>query len=352
MALDGLDAEIIVVDNYSQDNTAELVSTYYPEVNFIQHSANSGFSKANNIAIKQAKGDFICLINPDTIIGADVIRKVIHKHQNINKCGIMGVKLLDGTGNFLPESKINQLTLKTATLKLLGFSKSYYNNKLAENDEGYTATLVGAFMCFRAKDYKKVEGLDENYFMYGEDIDLSYQFVEAGLSNYYLGSQSIIHFKGESTLKDKIYFQRFFDSVKLYFRKHYTNSAFIIGIASIFFVLAKRFKKNQMLKVRKARHDFLYIYFISEKPDNLELIEKFYGKTIRCLDFPTAKKHEFTNSLIILDTDHGHYTDIIALMAGNHQNDNIFRIKVPQQNVLIGSDSSTSQGEIMSLNSN
>lgn len=345
-----MDAEIIVVDNASEDNTASVVQANFPEVNFIQNTTNTGFSKANNLAIKKAKGQFICLINPDTVIGSQAIKQAILKHQSLENCGILGLRLIDGRGHFLPESKINQLNLKTATLKLIGFSKSYYNTSLSEKDEGPTSTLVGAFMCFKAQDYNKVEGLDENYFMYGEDIDLSYQFIKAGFQNYYLGHQSILHFKGESTLKDKIYFQRFFDSVKLYFKKHYTNSKVMIGIASVFFVIAKYFKKNQMLKVDQKLCHFQDIYCIGESKKFSDAVQNYFKRKVKILNYHKARELQFTQSLVVFNTDALNYDDIITFMIKHRNTENIFRIKVPNQNILIGSDSSTSQGKLIFLN--
>lgn len=350
LALKDISSEIIVVDNDSRDQTNSLIQANFPDVNFIQNKTNDGFSKANNLAIKMAKGQYICLINPDTVVGSNAIKDSLSKHQSINKCGILGVRLIDGTGHFLPESKINKLNLKTATLKLIGFSKSYYNHSLGEEEEGKTATLVGAFMCFKAEDYKKVEGLDENYFMYGEDIDLSYQFLKAGFQNYYLGHQSILHFKGESTLKDKIYFQRFFDSVKLYFKKHYTNSKIMIGIASLFFVIAKHFKKNQMLKIDKKQITFHNIFCIGKNEHFSSLVMKHYEQEITNLTYKEALGLDFSHSMIVFNTDVLNYDDIINLMILNRNKNNFFRLKVPGQAVLIGSDSSTSQGKVLFLN--
>ena len=349
LALRGIEAEIIVVDNNSQDETSQLISRYYPEVKYIQNNENVGFSRANNIAIKHAKGEYICLVNPDTVVGSQTIKNAINKHKSIDNCGILGVRLIDGTGNFLPESKINQLNLRIAILKLLGFSKSYYNNAIKETGEGFTATLVGAFMCFKASDYNKTEGLDENYFMYGEDIDLSFQFIKAGLKNYYYGKQTIIHFKGESTLKDKIYFQRFFDSVKLYFKKHYTNSKIMIGIASVFFVLAKYFKKNQMLKVNNRINKFHEAFVVSKSKNLLKPLEDQYKRKVSHLDYTNAKQTDFKETLVIFDPGKEHFDEVIDIMSKNRYCDNIFRINVPQHNVLIGSDSSTSQGEVIKL---
>ena len=283
-ALENLESEILVIDNASEDNTSKLVAQYHPEVKFIQNELNEGFSKANNRAIKQAKGEYICLVNPDTIVTETLLDTVLQKHQSKKNIGILGVRLIDGTGNFLPESKINKLTLKVAALKLLGFSKSYFNNNLDENSEGETSTLVGAFMCFKKENYLQLDGLDERYFMYGEDIDLSYQFIKAGFKNYYLGSEKMIHFKGESTLRDEVYFKRFFDSVKLFFTKHYSNSKLLIGVVSLFFYVAKYFKKSNMAKKEKTDIVFDSIYLLSDKYDLNERLKSYFNKEVRKLE--------------------------------------------------------------------
>lgn len=349
-ALKNLESEIIIVDNASSDETQEILPTYYPNLKFIQNKDNVGFSKANNQAIHMAKGEYICLVNPDTIISETTISSAIQKHESLNKCGILSVRLIDGTGQFLPESKINTLTLKVAALKMLGSSKSYYNNTLEENSEGETATLVGAFMCFKKQDYQKLEGLDERYFMYGEDIDLSYQFVKAGFQNYYLGTEKIIHFKGESTLRDEIYFKRFFDSVKLFFQKHYTNSKLMIGIVSVFFLIAKSFKKSDMAKKEKSVVDFNSIYLFSENNKLIKMLKSQYSKDIKLLSFNQLDNIKFNNDLIIFDTSEFSFQEIIDFMVKYRSSDNLFRFTIPQLNVVIGSDSSTSQAKVTFLN--
>lgn len=349
-ALQPIEAEIIVVDNASNDHTKSLVSKYFPKVQYIQNHTNDGFSKANNLAIRKAKGEYICMVNPDTVLSETSITSSIHQHKSQKNCGILGVRLIDGTGNFLPESKINKLTLKVAALKMLGFSKQYYNNSLSEHEEGQTSTLVGAFMCFRKEDYQKLEGLDERYFMYGEDIDLSHQFIEAGFQNYYLGSEKIIHFKGESTLRDDVYFKRFFDSVKLFFKKHYSNSKLLIRIISTFFYLAKYFKKSDMDNREKKDVGFNSIYFFSKNSDLQSKLATHFNQEIIMMNFEESSDINFDNDLVIFDTALLSYQNIINFMSTNCSSDHLFRFTIPQIDVIIGSDSSTTQANVEFFN--
>lgn len=348
-ATTGIKTEIIVIDNASNDQTHMLILKYFPNVKYIQNQTNDGFSKANNIAIHQALGEYICLVNPDTILSETCIKSVIEKHQSIKNCGILGLRLIDGTGHFLPESKINTLTLKVAALKMLGFSKHYYNNNISEQGEGQTATLVGAFMCFKKQDYEQLQGLDEDYFMYGEDIDLSYQFIKKGFQNYYLGSEKIIHFKGESTLRDKIYFKRFFDSVKLFFRKHYSNSKLMIGLVSVFFHVAKYFKKIKMAKKEKTEINFNSVYLFSDDILLIENLKPLFNQEVKLLNNVERHQKKFENDLIIFDPSVSSYLEIIDFMIKQRRGNNLFRFIIPQSNILIGSDSSTSQARVMTF---
>ncbi|RRO18534.1 glycosyltransferase family 2 protein [Flavobacteriaceae bacterium 14752] len=348
-AITDLEAEIIVVDNASNDQTSELIPKHFPNVKFIQNPSNDGFSKANNIGINQAQGEYICLVNPDTILTETCITSAIEKHQSLKNCGILGLRLIDGTGHFLPESKINKLTLKVAALKMLGFSKQFYNNNLSENDEGQTATLVGAFMCFKKQDYNQLDGLDERYFMYGEDIDLSYQFTKAGFQNYYLGSEKIIHFKGESTLRDEVYFKRFFDSVKLFFTKHYTNSKLMIGVVSVFFFIAKYLKKNKMSKQERTEIDFNSVYVFSDNMLLIENLKSVFNQEVKLLNFVESNRVTFKKDLIIFDPSGLSFQEIVNFIVEHRSENNLFRFIIPQSNVLLGSDSSTSQAKVMPL---
>jgi len=349
-ALQPITSEIIVIDNASGDETQDLVQNHFPEVNYIQSETNDGFSIANNKGIELAKGEYIFLINPDTVISEQTIAVALQKHKALPNCGILGVQLVDGTGDFLPESKINQLTLRIAALKFLGVSKPFYNQEIEPDGEGETATLVGAFMCFRKADYKTVDGLDDRYFMYGEDIDLSYQFVKKGFKNYYLGTTSIIHFKGESTLKDKTYFNRFFTSVKYYFQKHYTNSKWIVGFLSLFFFIAKWTKKSDMVKKQRRALEVENIFCVTQNQDLIDQLKTYFNKGVQQIDKKTVLQSNFRKSYIIFDTDYISVEALIATMKLHAAKDNFFRIKPSAVNVLIGSDSSTAQGEVIRFN--
>jgi GT2 family glycosyltransferase len=349
LAIQNIDVEIIVVDNASGDNTKTLVSQNFPQVKYIQSETNDGFSIANNKGITVAKGEYIFLINPDTVISESAIKNAMLKHKSLPNCGILGVQLVDGTGHFLPESKINQLTLKVAVFKFLGLPKSFYNHNIHEDDEGETATLVGAFMCFKKKDYHLVEGLDDNYFMYGEDIDLSYQFVKKGFKNYYFGKEQILHFKGESTLKDTAYFNRFFASVKYYFQKHYTNSKWIVSLLSLFFVIAKWTKKSDMVKKHRIASDFNQIVCVTNNDDLIHKLTKHFQTEVLRHNPSTFQKTSLQNDYIIFDKNCLTFKEIIQMMKKNATQENYFRIKPSNFDVLLGSDSSTSQGEIILL---
>lgn len=223
-AIVNIDAEIIVVDNNSEDDSCEMVKELFPDVKLIENKENSGFSKGNNIGVEQTKGEYLCILNPDTVVPEDVFENLLEFSKSKENLGAVGCKLIDGTGHFLPESKRNVPLVAVALKKLLGNSKHYYVNHLEENATGKVDVLVGAFMFLKKSVYEEVGGFDEDYFMYGEDIDLSYKITQAGYQNYYFGTTSVIHFKGESTLKDKIYAKRFYGAMQIFYNKHFKKS--------------------------------------------------------------------------------------------------------------------------------
>src|SRR5690606_24138988 len=179
-AIETLDAEIIVIDNASKDDSCQMVKTLFPNVILIENTENVGFSKANNQAVAVAKGEYVCILNPDTAVAEDTFRQAIEYSQGIENIGALGVYLMDGTGNFLPESKRNLPTPKVSLMKLTGFAKKYYSNHIPETSSGEVEVLVGAFMLLKRSIYNEVGGFDEDYSMYGEDIDLPYKITRAG----------------------------------------------------------------------------------------------------------------------------------------------------------------------------
>ena len=229
-----LTAEIIVVDNNSTDGSKEYLMPKFPSVKFIWNNINIGFGKANNRAVFIAQGEYILFLNPDTILPEDCFEKCISFFENNKDCGALGVRMIDGSGAFLKESKRSLPTASAGLFQMIGltnvfpnsslFSK-YYAGHLPEKENNKVEVLSGAFMLLSKNAVEISAGFDETFFMYGEDIDLSYRIIEAGLQNYYLGEVTIIHFKGESTQKkDDTYINYFYGAMKLFVDKHYKKN--------------------------------------------------------------------------------------------------------------------------------
>lgn len=245
-AIEGIDAEVIVVDNNSVDGSVEMVKRKFPLMTLIENSVNLGFSKANNQAIRKASGAYILLLNPDTIVENDTFHKCISFMDQHPEAGGLGVKMLDGAGKFLPESKRGLPTPSVAFYKIFGlaslFPKSkkfggYHLGYLDKDQTNPVTVLSGAFMFMRKKALDEVGLLDENFFMYGEDIDLSYRLIKGGYENYYFPETRIIHYKGESTKKTSInYVFVFYKAMIIFANKHFSHKnaklvSFLINIA-------------------------------------------------------------------------------------------------------------------------
>lgn len=232
-ALKNLDAEVIVVDNNSVDGSVSMVKDKFPNVKLIENQENLGFSKANNQAIRLAKGELVLLLNPDTVVEEntfDVCCNFFDKQEDV---GGLGLKMLDGKGNFLPESKRGLPTPSVAFYKIFGLStlfpksarfSKYHLGHLSKDENHEVEILSGAYMMIRKKVLDKIGLLDESFFMYGEDIDLSYRITQAGYKNYYLADTSIIHYKGESTKKSSInYVFVFYRAMAIFAKKHFSS---------------------------------------------------------------------------------------------------------------------------------
>lgn len=241
-AAKNITTEIFVVDNNSVDGSAVFIQNKFPQVKFIQNKENLGFSKANNQAIKLSGGKYLLLLNPDTVVEENTFKKVIGFMEENPEAGGLGVKMIDGKGNFLPESKRGLPTPWVAFYKIFGLSKifpkskrfgKYHLSYLNENDIHEVDVLAGAFMLLRKSALDKVGLLDETFFMYGEDIDLSYRIQLGGFKNYYFPDTTIIHYKGESTKKGSLnYVKVFYNAMIIFAKKHFPG-----GRAGIFAVL-------------------------------------------------------------------------------------------------------------------
>ncbi len=261
-AIENIEAEVFVVDNCSSDRSVEMVKTTFPNVKLIANKENVGFSKANNQAILQSSGEYILLLNPDTIVEEDTFEKCIAFMDNTPDAGGLGVKMIDGHGKFLPESKRGLPTPATAFYKIFGFStlfpkskkfSKYHLGYLPENEINEVEILSGAFMWIRKSVLDQIGLLDETFFMYGEDIDLSYRIIKHGYKNYYFPETKIIHYKGESTKKSSVnYVFVFYNAMIIFANKHFSQkmarsfSFFIkLGIyLRAFIALLMRFTQN------------------------------------------------------------------------------------------------------------
>lgn len=234
-AISNVEAEVFVVDNNSSDNSTQLVREKFPEVQLIANTDNPGFSKANNQAIQQAKGEYILLLNPDTIVAEDTFERCVVFMDEHRDVGGLGVKMIDGSGNFLPESKRGFPSPWVAFCKTFGLSKffpksrlfnRYHLGFLDKNENHEVDVLAGAFMMLRKTVLDKIGCLDETFFMYGEDIDLSYRIQKGGYKNYYFSDTQIIHYKGESTKKGSLnYVKVFYNAMIIFAKKHFTGTS-------------------------------------------------------------------------------------------------------------------------------
>ncbi len=242
----GIDMEIIVVDNNSVDGSVDMLKDKFQDIILIENKKNTGFSVANNQGIGISKGEYVLLLNPDTVVQEDTFQKVLHFMDTHPDAGGLGVKMIDGKGHFLPESKRGLPTPMVAFFKIFGLSKLFPKSKLfgkyhlgyLSNDEiNEVDVLAGAFMLMRKEALDKVGLLDETFFMYGEDIDLSYRIQLGGYKNYYYPDTSIIHYKGESTKKSSVnYVFVFYNAMIIFAKKHFSKQnakmfSFLINIA-------------------------------------------------------------------------------------------------------------------------
>lgn len=245
-ACKNIETEVWVVDNNSVDQSNQMVKELFPKVKLIENKANAGFSKANNQAIRLSTGEYILLLNPDTVLQSDTLEKCVHYMDQHTDVGGLGVRMIDGKGKFLPESKRGLPTPAVAFYKMSGLSKIFSNSKrfgryhlkyLDEFKNHEVDVLSGAFMLLRKSVLDEVGLLDESFFMYGEDIDLSYRITQAGYKNVYFSETTIIHYKGESTKKKSLnYVKIFYNAMVLFAQKHYSKKS--AGWFSFFINLA------------------------------------------------------------------------------------------------------------------
>ena len=360
-ALSNIDGEIIVVDNNSLDDSCEMMKTHFPNVKLIENNTNLGFPKGNNIGVAHAKGDYICILNPDTVVAEDTFEKVLAFAEKQKNIGIVGCKLIDGTGNFLPECKRGVPTPFVALTKIFGLYKlfpktalfnRYYAQHLSENETGKVGILVGAFMIMKRNLYQEIGGFDENCFMYSDDIDLSYMALKKGKTNYYFHETTVIHYKGESTVKDGLYMKHFREAMQFFYRKHFRSSIIFdvfMKIGAFFFALIK--KNQSKLKPLKAEE-----YVLFSKNEKLKnKLENLFHKKVHWqsqIEGNTVFSHSILNKTqteIIFDNTDLSFKEIISFLEANKNQGFTFKIIPKNTFFMIGSNNSNDKGTVIKI---
>ncbi len=343
-AIENINAEVIIVDNNSKDESCQMIKELFPDVKLIENKENLGFSKGNNIGVAQAKGEYICILNPDTVVAEDTFIKLLKFADQQVNIGIVGCKLIDGKGQFLPESKRNVPVVQIAFQKMIGNSVKYYANHLKEDETGKVEILVGAIMLMPKRVFNEVNCFDEDYFMYGEDIDLSYKVLNTQYDNFYFSDTTIIHFKGESTLKDKTYARRFYSAMQTFYKKHFKRN-FLFDTLVWFGIILAYFIRTSPKNVKSNPKS--YIILTDKTIENYKKILKGSIRVEREL------LNTYESSEIIFDADYVSYKEIINYMSKSEINSKAtFKIRPKNSNFILGSNDSKNRGEVIKFKNN
>lgn len=353
-AVSQIDAEIWVVDNHSTDGSLPYLKPRFPSVHYIENQKNAGFGAANNLALPFCSGEYILFLNPDTLIPEDCFTECLQFIRTMPKAGALGIRMLDGSGNFLPESKRAFPSPITAFCKLVGlsalFPKSplfnhYSLGHLSEYENHQVDVLAGAFMLIKKSVLEITGSFDERFFMYGEDIDLSYRIQKAGFINYYFAGSSIIHFKGESTRKGSLnYVLLFYNAMLLFVRKNYRGTkaglfGFFIQVAIVFRGLISLLYKilgfplkigQNATKIDKNGVESMILVPNLAKTQTLQLSK---------------------NSIVLfLESETFSWKQILEQVEFFSHTNAQFRFRASKSNSIIGSDSKETEGEALAAN--
>ena len=344
----GLDVEVFVVDNDSSDHSvgylrASFPPHRFPRLHLIANTQNVGFGRANNQALRRAKGRYILFLNPDTIITEDTLSECFRFAESHDDLGALGVKMLSSHGTFSFESRRGLPTPWVAFCKMSGlcslFPKSrrlgqYYMRYLDENHPAEIEIVSGAFMFCSHKALQTTGGFDEQFFMYGEDIDLSYRMVKEGYQNWYL-PVNMLHYKGESTKKDSMrYVKVFYEAMLIFYRKHFPRFRAVVypfiklgvlvrqGLA-----VARRLFSRLFGKSSTPIEDRAGWVILSSKPDAV-------AKAVGIKDYTTKIPESSAANVLIDDASHS-YEQIVGTIAANHSKDRFFHIYANESGIVI-----------------
>ena len=339
-------AEIIVVDNHSADGSVDYLEKRYPQmlypmVRFVRSAHNLGFARANNIAIRQSRGEYVLLLNPDTIVGEDTLKASVDFMDAHEDAGAVGVRMLGAQGRRAMESRRGLPTPMVSFFKMLGFCNrwphhrlfgKYYMGYLPWDEPCQIEVVSGAYCMLRRKALDEVGLLDEDFFMYGEDIDLSYRVLKGGYHNYYL-PVDILHYKGESTQKSSFrYVHVFYEAMLIFFRKHYSGMTFLLSLPiktaiyakalmALVGMLSERMRKSLGFFAPSAEGAQHYVFVGSlEMQDacrdiarRLGLDAEFHDSEVQ-EDKSEATWSEKNDNVLVLDADSMSYADMLKRM--------------------------------------
>lgn len=267
-AVQGIDAEVLVVDNHSQDGSMDYLPARFPDVQFIHSRHNLGFAKANNRAIRLSRGEYVLLLNPDTVVGEDVLRECVAFMDAHPRAGSAGVRMLKSDGTDAMESRRGIPTPTTSFYKMVGLCSrfprhkvlgKYYMGYLPWDEPAQIEIVSGAFCMLRRKALDQVGLLDEDFFMYGEDIDLSFRVLQGGWQNWYLPVK-ILHYKGESTQKTNFrYVHVFYEAMFIFLRKHYGHQSLLLSIPIRLGIYAKAACALVSMLATRARYSLGFV---------------------------------------------------------------------------------------------
>lgn len=340
-------AEIIVVDNHSADRSVDYLEQRYPQklfpmVRFVRSAHNLGFARANNIAIRQSRGEYVLLLNPDTIVGEDALKASVDFMDAHEDAGAVGVRMLGAQGRRAMESRRGLPTPMVSFFKMLGFCNrwphhrlfgKYYMGYLPWDEPSQIEVVSGAYCMLRRKALDEVGLLDEDFFMYGEDIDLSYRVLKGGYHNYYL-PVNILHYKGESTQKSSFrYVHVFYEAMLIFFRKHYSGMTFLLSLPiktaiyakalmALVGMLSDRMRKSLGFFAPSAEGAQHYVFVGSlEMQDacrdiarRLGLDAEFHDSEVQ-EDKSEATWSEKNDNVLVLDADSMSYADMLKRMS-------------------------------------
>lgn len=339
-------AEIIVVDNHSADGSVNYLEKRYPQmlypmVRFVRSAHNLGFARANNIAIRQSKGEYVLLLNPDTIVGEDALKASVDFMDAHEDAGAVGVRMLGAQGRRAMESRRGLPTPMVSFFKMLGFCNrwphhrlfgKYYMGYLPWDEPCQIEVVSGAYCMLRRKALDEVGLLDEDFFMYGEDIDLSYRVLKGGYHNYYL-PVDILHYKGESTQKSSFrYVHVFYEAMLIFFRKHYSGMTFLLSLPiktaiyakalmALVGMLSERMRKSLGFFAPSAEGAQHYVVVGSQEMQDacreiarrLGLDAEFHDSEVQ-EDKSEATWSEKNDNVLVLDADSMSYADMLKRM--------------------------------------